>query len=427
MHGVSGSRPPVVRIWLSLTTVVLIAAANAAATASAADTATDSAAAVEQLRQYLAVPPDQRPPLDEQTFASAALSNDDAQQARALLSTDLLAQMRRQREPEMKARELTHDGKKMRFFYQAFGEKPATGRSLYISLHGGGGTAPRVNDQQWENQKRLYRPEEGIYVAPRAPTNTWNLWHQAHMDPLLIRLIENMVAFEDVDWNRVYIMGYSAGGDGVYQLAPRMADRWAAAAMMAGHPNETSPLGLRNVPFVLQVGALDSGFDRNKIAAQWQDKLGRLHQADPQGYQHLVKIYPGKGHWMDREDAMAVGWMAKYRRNPTPQKIVWKQDDVTHADFYWLGVDDASLSAGAELTASVAGQQITLTSTDVGQLRVYLDDRFIDLDQPIRIVHDGTVLHDAVVTRSIATLSESLTRRSDPNLSFPSKLTLTLP
>ena len=51
----------------------------------------------------------------------------------------------------------------------------------------------------------------------------------------------------DVDPNRVYIMGYSAGGDGVYQLAPRMADRWAAAAMMAGHPNDASPLGLRNI------------------------------------------------------------------------------------------------------------------------------------------------------------------------------------
>ena len=37
------------------------------------------------------------------------------------------------------------------------------------------------------------------------------------------RLIENLVVFEGVDPNRVYLLGYSAGGDGVYQLAPRMA------------------------------------------------------------------------------------------------------------------------------------------------------------------------------------------------------------
>ena len=32
---------------------------------------------------------------------------------------------------------------------------------------------------------------------------------------------------ENVNPNKVYLLGYSAGGDGVYQLAPRMANRWA--------------------------------------------------------------------------------------------------------------------------------------------------------------------------------------------------------
>ncbi|MEM7298333.1 MAG: hypothetical protein AAF391_08720 [Bacteroidota bacterium] len=53
-------------------------------------------------------------------------------------------------------------------------------------------------------------------------------------------------------------MGYSAGGDGVYQLAPRMADSLAAAAMMAGHPNDASPLGLRNIGFTLHMGGKDA-------------------------------------------------------------------------------------------------------------------------------------------------------------------------
>ena len=58
-----------------------------------------------------------------------------------------------------------------------------------------------------------------------------------------------MIAFHDVNPNRVYIMGRSAGGDGIYQVAPRMADRFAAAAMSAGHPNEASHLCLRNIAF----------------------------------------------------------------------------------------------------------------------------------------------------------------------------------
>ena len=37
---------------------------------------------------------------------------------------------------------------------------------------------------QGRNQIRLYQPEEGIYLAPRAPGNTWNLWHTADIDAL---------------------------------------------------------------------------------------------------------------------------------------------------------------------------------------------------------------------------------------------------
>ncbi|MEM8736596.1 MAG: transglutaminase domain-containing protein, partial [Planctomycetota bacterium] len=145
-----------------------------------------------------------------------------------------------ERRAENESRGIKIGGRTMPFWYKVFGEKPDGGRRLFISMHGGGSAPPAVNDRQYENQKRLYEPEEGVYLVPRAPTNTWNLWHEGHIDDFFQRIIENMVLLEDVNPNQVYIMGYSAGGDGVFQLAPRMADRLAAAAMMAGHPNETT-------------------------------------------------------------------------------------------------------------------------------------------------------------------------------------------
>ena len=150
---------------------------------------------------------------------------------------------------------------------------------------------------------------------------------------MFARLIENMVALHDVNLNRVYLMGYSAGGDVVYQVAPRMADYWAAAAMMAGLPNETSPLGLRNLPFAIHVGERDSGFNRNKVALMWKDKLSALQKEDRSGYIHFVRIHTGRGHWMNREAAVALDWMAKHTRQPLPKRIVWKQDNVVHDAF----------------------------------------------------------------------------------------------
>ncbi|MCA9070462.1 MAG: hypothetical protein KDA84_16130, partial [Planctomycetaceae bacterium] len=383
--------------------------------------------AVALLKKYLSLPPDKRPALLEQAFATLPLNRQEVDTCRKLLAKDRLQQIRSERIDEWNAKVLSYDGKQMPFAFRKFGKKPKDGHSLYISLHGGGGAPAKVNDRQWENQKRLYELEEGIYVAPRAPTNTWNLWHQSHIDPLFDRLIETFVAFENVNWNRVYVLGYSAGGDGVYQLAPRMADRWAAAAMMAGHPNETSPLGLRNLPFALQVGGKDAAYKRNQVAQNWKEQLAKLHRDDPKGYTHFVKIYPNKGHWMDREDAVAIPWMAKFQRNPTPKRVVWKQDDVTHSQFYWLGVDQKNRKARTEVTAEVDSQVVTLSAKQLEQITVYLDDRLIDLDRSIKIESEGTVLFEGKLVRTIAGLWKTFNQRRDPDLSFPSSVTVTLP
>ena len=57
-----------------------------------------------------------------------------------------------------------------------------------------------------------------------------------------------------IDNNRVFITGYSAGGDGIYHVASMMADVLAGAAMMAGHPNRADVYNLRNISFSVQVG-----------------------------------------------------------------------------------------------------------------------------------------------------------------------------
>ena len=271
----------------------LLLAATVCTHVAAADKLS-STAAVEALVHFLDQPADQRGKLAEQDFATAALGKADAVTAKSMLWKDHVARIKATRKAEMDARRIKQGELEMPFYYRVVGEKPKTGRSLYISLHGGGGAPKQVNDQQYENQKGLYQPAEGVYLVPRAPTNTWNLWHQSHIDGMFDRLIENLVVFEDVNPNRVYLLGYSAGGDGVYQLGPRMADRWAAASMMAGHPNDSSPLSLRNTAFSIQVGGQDAAYNRNKVAAQWGERLKELREADPQGYPHMVKIYADK-------------------------------------------------------------------------------------------------------------------------------------
>ena len=77
----------------------------------------------------------------------------------------------------------------------------------------------------------------------------------------------------EVNPNKVFLTGYSAGGDGIYHMAPRMADWLAGAAMMAGHPNNVDLFNIRNIFFSLQVGAEDSAYNRNEEGKKYIEKL----------------------------------------------------------------------------------------------------------------------------------------------------------
>ena len=387
--------------------------------------------AIEELRLWLAQPREKRTPAEPAGFAVTPLSKADVVAAGRLLWEEHARFIRATRAKEMEAKVIELGGQRMKFETVSFGGKesaPAGGRSLFISMHGGGGGPAEVNEQQWENQVRLakaYNPREGIYLAPRAPTNAWNLWHQAHIDDLFARLIENLVVIEGVNPNRVYIFGYSAGGDGVYQLAPRMADRWAAASMMAGHPNAASPLGLRNIGFSIQAGALDSAYRRNKVAAEWGAKLDQLQKADPAGYAHFTEVHAGKGHWMDLEDRKAIPWMEKFTRNPLPDRIVWHQDGVLHTHFYWLSLPKDTARAGQDIVAERKGQTIDVHSKDVSTVVVRLNDRMLNLDEPVTILSGGKTLFSGKLTRTIGTLRRTLEERGDPELVFSAEVTVT--
>ena len=156
----------------------------------------DEPNAVQGLRQWLKQPVDQRGKLSDESFAQVALSQAEAEACQKLLWQDHVAQTKKAHADDMKAKTIKHGDFEMKFDYKIFGKPTKEGRSLYISMHGGGGAPKQVNDQQWENQKRLYAPKEGVYLAPRAPTDTWNMWHQGYMDPLLDHLIADLIIFK---------------------------------------------------------------------------------------------------------------------------------------------------------------------------------------------------------------------------------------
>ena len=364
---------------------------------------------------------------------------------------------------EHSERKINYNGKTMHFHYEVVG-KPVDGpMPLYIALHGGGGGPARMNDGQYNHMKRYYLPtvKRGIYCATRGVTNTWNLHFQPESYVCYDRLIENMIAFEGVDPNRVYIMGFSAGGDGVYQLAPRMADRWGAAAMSAGHPNGVNPRNNYNLPLLLQCGERDAAYDRNKQAVKYFQRVKKLRDSEGKGYLNELFLHAGRPHnfydhhpqqkpqailadpvaWMTNKDrksftrnTSSIAWLDQHVRQAQPKRVIW--DRTTGADrtakgfqnpptrgqqHYWLDTSGMSVDK-EEIVARLEPKQNLIALETLGQgVRLLLNDKMLDLDKPVRVSLDGTV-REVRVKRSVANLMRTMAQRGDYEQAYPAAI-----
>lgn len=319
---------------------------------------------------------------------------------------------------------LKSGGYEMPFVYYINGEMPERGYPLYISLHGGGGVAAEDNDEQWNNQKILYGQVDGLYFVPRAPTDTWNMWHQGYMDDLLQQVAVYTSVRLNVDLSRVYLLGYSAGGDGVYNLAPRLSDRFAAAAMMAGHPGDAEIENLRNLPFAIYVGAEDSAYDRNVLAFEWVKAYEVLNAEDQGGFEYNINIYADKGHWMDGLDGEAIGWLAEHRRVNAPNRVIWIQDDVLHTRKYNLEVRNPEQGDRVEQWVDSSNNTIYIYSDDYEQVTIWLDDYIVDLDEPVVVLFNDVEVFNGMVYREVGNIISSIDGRYDFEYVYSGRVTV---
>ena len=338
------------------------------------------------------------------------------------------------------------------FIYAADGDKPENGYPLYIALHGGGNS--QKNDSQWDAMKSYYLEnlEVGMYVAPRGIRDTWDTHFNPESYPLYDRLIEYMILTEDVDPNRVYLEGFSAGGDGVYAIANRMTDRFAAANMSSGHPNGISMVNLYNMPIQLQAGEYDDEYDRNRVTAEYGLKLDAL-QAEYGGYEHRTLIHYDCGHnyedyepthipvmadvaaWLNNGDRTTVDvdsfppdYMDDFIRDPYPTSIIW--DLSTRADtretetFYYLSAPYTT-NQGMIQVASAGDNGFAIEADDVnGEFSILLNEYMVDFSRPVTFIinEEETTLN---LTPDMAVLAATTEDRGDPWYQFEAMVTFT--
>ena len=100
----------------------------------------------------------------------------------------------------------------------------------------------------------------GVLIWTRGIIDEANTHYDLPSYSLLDKLIITFASKFNIDMNRIYLLGFSAGGDGVYALSARNLDIFSAVSMSAGHSNNLSLRNLKNVPILLQMGVLDDAY-----------------------------------------------------------------------------------------------------------------------------------------------------------------------
>jgi tetratricopeptide (TPR) repeat protein len=422
---------------------------------------------VKAFAAYHARPPHQRAGTPPPSYDYPALSKKAAEQWRAALWDVWRDHLRQGRNELMGEKDPLESGRggvramgydesgkpkeqTMRYYLRKFGKKPQGGWPLYINLHSGGDNKD-LNDRSWQATLNQYPIQNALYVCPRSVADTGESWYDPSVYALLTRLTMEAMALWDVNPDRIYLMGYSMGGWGTFHLGPAIPDYWAAVAATAG-AGFTGPTGrsvpdnLRNLPMMIQIGTKDTAFRRYALSRAFAQTLQALRTRDPGGYVLAYKEHKGAGHAVN--DRNTPAWLARHTRQPWPEKIVWQQivprigttlEQVAqmraanagyNAHFpnrsYWLR--NESPNAFQRIVATRRGNRIELNETRyMDRVTVLLDDRFVNLDQPVEIATDGKVAGRAVVPRRVDTLLSTLTERGDPQLTFSAQATVPVP
>ena len=356
----------------------------------------------------------------------------------------------RRKRPQLTAGSLKSGEHEMPYLFMAKGEKPATGWPMFICLHGGGQQKVEkahgwdVNTREWQAQMsltgRVYKPS-GLYFIPRMADDRLGRWWHKHNIDIFTRVIRHAILFNDVDPNKIYIMGISQGGYGSCHLAPFMADLFAAAGPMAGGMMTVTE-NLRNLPFRSDIGEKDTMFKRIEYAQQLHEAIDAHKAKDPEGYKNVLAIQKGRGHGIDY--SLSPTWLATNTRNPHPERIVWRchnKHGIFRDNFYWLSLTNTPEKGEFRIVASLDKKNnlVTITAEEVtpakeqgeepsrkpltaSQIVVHLNDAMLDLEKEITIELNGNQAFKGMLQRSQGTILRNLVERGDINYAFPAEV-----
>jgi poly(3-hydroxybutyrate) depolymerase len=262
---------------------------------------------------------------------------------------------------------LTHtgsDGKARPYFVYVPGAySPARRHPLVVTLHG------NVNERSLPPVAVV--PHMNAGLQQEADKNGWLLiaplgqlgasWYDRVGIGNILAQLAAVKRRYNVDEDRVFLIGYSAGGHGAYVMGYYHPTPWAGFVAVAGNvaaptfaPNDARlalgdafPANLSNRP----IHAANGGLDRTAPSAVQKLLIDQLRD---HGARIAWTLYSDSGHeesYVDKEVPKMMEFFSRTARDPAPKHVVWETSTPEVGRCDWVRIDevrDVGNNAGPE-------------------------------------------------------------------------------
>lgn len=180
---------------------------------------------------------------------------------------------------------------------------------LMLFLHGAGESGSDLEKVKAHGPPRILETKTDfpfIVVSPQSPGRGWN-------PEALNALLDDVMAGNRVDPDRVYLTGLSMGGFGTWALAAAHPERFAAIAPICGGGDPRSAEKLKNLP----IWAFHGAKDPVVALSASQSMVDALRSADAPEVKFTVYEDAAHDSWTETyNNPELYQWLLAHKRGP---------------------------------------------------------------------------------------------------------------
>ncbi|MEO2033409.1 MAG: alpha/beta hydrolase-fold protein [Planctomycetaceae bacterium] len=218
-----------------------------------------------------------------------------------------------------------------------------------------------------------------IRVRPHG-RGVWGYRSMSRYD--VLQVIEHAKSAYNVDEDRVYITGTSAGATGVMHTAAYRPDVFAGVVPLVAFGNDLPLENFRNLPIRCEHGVNDWTSAICNVRVQFQ-KLADM------GYDAVLNEHPTAGHGTRSPPDPTMDWLFDQERDRSPQHIVYSCEHPRDGRAYWIRIDDfLDPHRVARVEAQAAADSVTVITRNIRTFSIDLTNAPWGRGQELTI--DGT-------------------------------------